>query len=155
MILETPTIDEQPGQQHAIVSLPEHLRADAPFLVCSACQRKEWCLDCDGERCGMTQPDGFQCGGVLRALPRKRCDNVVERLSKDRIRTVLIQMAAEMVRGKNMPSEFIEDWDLPVATSRKTRRRITEQARASRGQCIEWSATLRRVYDLLVHGLSD
>lgn len=151
----TATINKQPGHQDAIVSRPEHLRDDARFLVCSVCKRKEFCLDCDGERCGMPQPDGFPCGGVMVGTLTNRPGNFVAQSAKDRIRSVLIQMAAEMVRGKNMPSEFIEDWELPRTTPKKVYRQIVEQSRASRGQCIEWSGTLRKVYDLLVHGLSD
>lgn len=49
-----------------LTELPSHLRDDAKYLTCRACGRKEFCLECDGERCGMLTPDGHQCGGVLQ-----------------------------------------------------------------------------------------
>lgn len=45
--------------------LPEYLREDAgPKLACDKCGRKSW-ADTGMAPCGMTQPDGRVCNGVL------------------------------------------------------------------------------------------
>jgi hypothetical protein len=48
-------------------SLPDHLRDDAPYVVCSACGRKSWTPGAEGERCDMPQPNGERCQGVFEA----------------------------------------------------------------------------------------
>lgn len=46
--------------------LPPHLRKDAPYRVCDTCGRKTWYRAFyEGERCGMTQPDGSTCEGLF------------------------------------------------------------------------------------------
>lgn len=42
-----------------------HLEDDAPFTQCDRCGRKSWSLQ-DG-RCGMVQPDGHRCEGMMVA----------------------------------------------------------------------------------------
>lgn len=76
---------------------------------------------------------------------------IVGQSSKDRVRDILIGLAGEMIRGKNMPSEFSEDWDLPISTPVSVTRKITSQSRTTRNQCIEWSISLRKAYDILTH----
>ena len=49
--------DEQKGV------LPEHLRDDAPFQVCSECERKTWARGQFEMACRMTQPDDTRCTG--------------------------------------------------------------------------------------------
>lgn len=45
---------------------PEHLRDDAPYLVCSHCQRKSWAVIGGEKPCRMPQPSGKVCSGILR-----------------------------------------------------------------------------------------
>lgn len=41
------------------------LSENDPYLMCSACGRKSWSLSAAGQRCGITQPDGRACDGIL------------------------------------------------------------------------------------------
>ena len=64
----TPYVPERPGADTTPVDagpyeLPPHLRDDAPFAVCSRCQRKTWSTREFGQECRMPQPDGHSCGG--------------------------------------------------------------------------------------------
>jgi len=44
----------------------DHVPLADSFLTCSVCGRKTYVLDAAGERCGMRQPNGTACGGVLK-----------------------------------------------------------------------------------------
>lgn len=57
----------------------------------------------------------------------------------------LIKIAAEMVRGQDMPAEFVEDWKLPKTTSGKTKREIESAAKMARAQCCEWAGKIMSV----------
>lgn len=48
---------------------PPHLRDDARPRQCSSCARKSWSA-VEGEACGMPQPDGSTCAGVLGPVLR-------------------------------------------------------------------------------------
>jgi hypothetical protein len=62
-------------------------------------------------------------------------------------RSLLLQIAAEMVLGKGMPPEWIGDWkNIGKMTSRKTEREIEAAAKESRKQCHDWS---RRIMQIL------
>lgn len=58
----------------------------------------------------------------------------------------LIKLAAEMVRGEGMPSDFVEDWDLPKTTPMKTRRKIQKSSATALAQCHEWA---NRIMDVV------
>jgi hypothetical protein len=45
--------------------LPEHLRDDAPYQVCSGCGRKTWSKSEFGQICSMPQPDNIICLGMF------------------------------------------------------------------------------------------
>lgn len=64
------------------------------------------------------------------------CAEVVEKL---------IKIAAEMARGQNMPSEFIEDWEISNKISRKTRAEIQRVADRCRKQTGDWSYEIRQI----------
>lgn len=54
-------------------NLPPHLRAAAPFLVCSSCGRKTWAIPPATQLCGMSQPNGEKCQGMwVEALERTK-----------------------------------------------------------------------------------
>jgi hypothetical protein len=61
----------------------------------------------------------------------------------------LIKLAAEMARGQNMPSEFLDDWEISKRTSRKTRTEIQRVADRCRKQTGDWSYELRKLADKL------
>ena len=62
-------------------------------------------------------------------------------------RSLLLQIAAEMVHGKGMPPEWIGDWEnIGKATPMKTKREIEFAAKESLAQCREWS---RRIMQIL------
>ena len=62
-------------------------------------------------------------------------------------RSLLLKIAAEMVRGDGMPPEWIGDWqNIGKATPMKTKREIEFAAKESRAQCREWS---RRIMQIL------
>lgn len=49
--------------------LPEYLRSDTPpCLACDRCGRKSW-ADTGLAPCGMSQPDGATCDGILVPVP--------------------------------------------------------------------------------------
>lgn len=50
--------------QNSLTGMPEHLKDDAPFLVCSKCQRKSW-SDRINSYCRMPQMNGTVCDGVF------------------------------------------------------------------------------------------
>lgn len=43
---------------------PIHLRDNTSYLQCSACDRKSWAGEIN-RPCGMPQPDGSKCDGVM------------------------------------------------------------------------------------------
>ena len=49
--------------------MPVHLRDDASFLQCSECRRKSWSGEINST-CGMTQPSGNKCKGLLEGRKR-------------------------------------------------------------------------------------
>ena len=49
----------------SLFELRAYLREDASFLQCSKCRRKSWGGEPVNGICGMTQPDGGKCDGVL------------------------------------------------------------------------------------------
>ena len=62
-------------------------------------------------------------------------------------RSLLLQIAAEMVHGKGMPPEWIGDWEnIGKATPMKTKREIEFIAKTSQAQCRDWS---RRIVSIL------
>jgi len=56
-------------------------------------------------------------------------------------------MAAEMVCGKGMPTEFVSDWDLPKTTPITAKREIEFQTTTARQQCRDWSRRLMEIVD--------
>ena len=61
-------------------------------------------------------------------------------------RSLLLQIAAEMVHGKGMPPEWIGDWEnIGKATPMKTKREIEAAAKESRGQCHVWSRKIIQI----------
>lgn len=61
-------------------------------------------------------------------------------------RSLLLQIAAEMVHGKGMPPEWIGDWEnIGKATPMKTKREIEAAAKESMGQCRVWSRRIMQV----------
>ncbi len=48
----------------------EHL-FETPLAECDTCHRKTWDAEELGNVCGMTQPDGFKCGGVFKIVPMR------------------------------------------------------------------------------------
>ena len=54
-------------EHHEQKGLPEHLRDDAPFQVCSECARTTWVREQFEMACRMPQPDGTRCTGHFRS----------------------------------------------------------------------------------------
>lgn len=65
----------------------------------------------------------------------------------DKTKSLLITLAAEMVRGVNMPLEFVEDWNLPKSTPMKARREISAASQIASAQCRDWANRIRKIVD--------
>lgn len=63
--------------------------------------------------------------------------------------SILIKIAAQMVRGDGLPSEHIEDWPVAGSTSRKLKRAIVTRVGESRTQAIRWSGEMMKVVKML------
>ena len=61
----------------------------------------------------------------------------------------LIRLAAEMLRGKNMPSMFADDWKLPASTPTKVIRTIEKVGETADEQCRLWATRLKEISDSL------
>ena len=61
--------------------------------------------------------------------------------------SLLIELAAEMVRCDNMPTEFVEDWEIPKSTPVKTRRAIQASTAIAHAQCAQWGNRILRIVD--------
>ena len=70
-------------------------------------------------------------------------------MTNEQIKSELIKLAAEMVRCRCMPSEFIDDWQIPKSTPITTRRMIVRTTMAARDQSVEWGAKLARLVRLM------
>ena len=51
--------------------LPEYLKEDASYLLCSKCGRKSYGGDEVNSPCLMLQPDGSICEGILQGISNK------------------------------------------------------------------------------------
>jgi DNA-directed RNA polymerase subunit RPC12/RpoP len=67
----------------------------------------------------------------------------------ERAKSLLVKVAAEMVRGEGMPSEFLEDWDLPKSTPASVRKAIVGQSLAAGNTAHGWARSLRTAIELL------
>jgi len=61
------------------------------------------------------------------------------------LRHELIRIAAEIVRGTNMPSEHWDDHPWQKTTGINERRRVLKQAEKANEQCREWAVRLRNL----------
>ena len=59
----------------------------------------------------------------------------------------LIELAAQMVLGKNMPSEYHEDWDWPKGMQITSWRKVYDASAKSKEQCRMWGVALRKIVD--------
>ena len=60
----------------------------------------------------------------------------------------LIQLAAEMAHAKEMPLEWIGDWqNIGKGTPMKTKREIEGAAKIAHAQCREWSRRIMQIVD--------
>jgi len=66
------------------------------------------------------------------------------------VRQQLIKLAAEIVQGTNMPSEFYEDWVFCKTTPQIDRGKAVCSAKRARQQCREWAITLRKIADGII-----
>lgn len=62
-------------------------------------------------------------------------------------KSLLIQMASEMVLGKDMPAEFAGDWGLPKTTPKRAQLQIEASARIARLKCREWSKRIMAIVE--------
>ena len=65
----------------------------------------------------------------------------------DEERSELKKLAAEMVLCRNMPPNYIGDWDMPSPKSRKACREITRVSEVANDQCKEWSKRIMAIVD--------
>lgn len=118
--MATTTINERPGQQDGIVSRVQLALAD---------------------------PEAPWYGSDLVSLVGDMIENTKRR---DReLASALILLAAEMVRGKGMPSDQWDDWKLPPRTPTTALRQIMDVSRAAQKQSGDWGRALRLVVDRL------
>ena len=68
-------------------------------------------------------------------------------MTDDERQSILIKLAAEIVRGEGMPPEWVGDWDIPKTTPRSARREIQRATLDAREQCRAWS---RRIMDVVL-----
>jgi hypothetical protein len=74
----------------------------------------------------------------------------------DRNYAELINLAAEMARSTNMPSEFWEDWKWYATTPIAERRKVLKAAEKANDQCRDWAVRLRTIADRISkQGKSD
>ena len=57
----------------------------------------------------------------------------------------LIELAAEMARGERLPSEFIEDYELPKSTPKGAMVEIEKTATRTRTQVCEWGLRIKAI----------
>ena len=58
------------------------------------------------------------------------------------MKTELLNLAAEILRARNMPSEFADDWKFCKTTPKKDRRKAVEAGIESRDQCHKWASRI-------------
>jgi len=68
-------------------------------------------------------------------------------MNDEQIKSRLLKMAAEMMRGKGMPPEFFGDWKLAKTTPITARREIVFHTNAARQQCNDWGRRLMEIVD--------
>lgn len=61
----------------------------------------------------------------------------------------VLEIAAALLVGREMPSIYIEDWDISKTTPMKTRKEIVKAAEKCREQRRQWSIRLISAYDVL------
>jgi hypothetical protein len=61
----------------------------------------------------------------------------------------LINLAAEMARGKGMPSPYIDDYGLPKSTPVGAKCTMMEVANIAQDQSRDWAIRLRAIADRL------
>jgi hypothetical protein len=61
----------------------------------------------------------------------------------------LIKIAAEMARGKNMPSEFVEDWEFTKTTPDSAKRMVIKCAGEAHDQTRIWAIKLINIANAL------
>lgn len=62
-------------------------------------------------------------------------------------KSLLISLAAEMVRGVDMPHEFDDYQALPKTTPKRTRLAINNMSRMAREKCRNWAIQIRTAVD--------
>lgn len=62
----------------------------------------------------------------------------------------LIVLAAEILKGAKMPSEFYDDWDFRKTTPHADKMKAIRSARLARDQCREWATQIRKIVDEMV-----
>ena len=83
----------------------------------------------------------------MKIDPRHTSQRVTDEIT--RLKAGLMGLAAEMATCKSMPSEYLEDWDLPISTPVKTLLEIERSSLKANIQCKDWAIALRRVIDRL------
>lgn len=73
----------------------------------------------------------------------------------DRNYAELINLAAEMVRGTDMPSEHWDDHKWQRTTGINERRRILKEAERANDRCRDWANRLRAIADRLGTEVAD
>ena len=61
----------------------------------------------------------------------------------------LIHIAAEMLRGKNMPSMDTDYWNTPKTTPKSVIRKAEKVGEAAQEQCRLWAIRLKEISDSL------
>ena len=63
-------------------------------------------------------------------------------------RSLLLQLAAEMIHGKGMPPEWVGDWEnVGKGTPMKTKREMSKVGREANEQCRAWARRIKAVLD--------
>ena len=65
----------------------------------------------------------------------------------DRNHAELINLAAEMVRGTDMPSEHWDDHPWQKTTGINERRRVLKEAEKANDRCKDWATRLKAIAD--------
>ena len=75
-------------------------------------------------------------------------ENEREIMNDEQKKSRLIQLAAEMAHAKEMPLEWIGDWqNIGKATPMKTKREIEAASKIAHAQCREWSRRIMEIVD--------
>ena len=68
-------------------------------------------------------------------------------MTKRYLKSELIRLAAEMVRGQGMPSNHYDDWDWPKSMPSTAWGEVRRSANKAQEQCRQWGIAIKELAD--------